>query len=96
LTEANKLFEAGKADEARGRLAAQQAELRKTESASLAAASASSMIAPPRGAKPLERDFDEQVAAVAEAEKSFAKAPAPVAGKATVRANQESALRLMK
>jgi hypothetical protein len=75
LTEANKLFEAGRVGEARAKLAARKTDLKKTETSALAFASASPTSAPRRSAKALDRDFADQSAAVAEAEQNFAPAP---------------------
>jgi Ca-activated chloride channel family protein len=106
LTEANKLFESGRVDEARAKLAAQKTELRAARVNAIAVASAApATAAPRRAAKSLDRDFDDQTAAVAQAERNFAPPPpahaggvaaaAPAAttreGKAQVRANQEKA-----
>lgn len=77
LTEANRLFEAGRADEARAKLAARKGDLAKAKTGALALATASPFAAPPRASKPLARDFDDQSAAVAQAEANFA--PPPVA-----------------
>ncbi|MBX3197477.1 MAG: VWA domain-containing protein [Labilithrix sp.] len=106
LTEANKLFEAGRVGEARAKLAARKTDLKKTESTALAFAAAQPTAAPRRPARALDRDFADQAAAVDEAQQRFAP-PAPVAagggfaqpppasasreGKAQVRANQEKA-----
>ena len=96
LTEANRLFESGKADEARSRLASRRDDLARAKTGALAAATANPFASPPpAAAKPLATDFDDQSAAVARAEASFAK-PAPARGatregKAQVRANQEAA-----
>jgi Ca-activated chloride channel family protein len=79
LTEANLLFERGRVGEARARLAQQQTELAKTEV--LARASAKAFPAKPSAARPFDRDLEEQRAAVATAEASFA-APPPAAGAA--------------
>lgn len=76
LTEANRLFEAGRVDAARARLAARKAELKRTESSALALATATPTAAPRRAAKTIDRDFADQSAAVAEAEERFS---APVA-----------------
>jgi Ca-activated chloride channel family protein len=76
LTDANKLFEAGRLGEARAKLAERRAELKKTESSALAFAAAAPTSAPRRSARPLDRDFADQSQAVAEAERTFA-APAP-------------------
>jgi Ca-activated chloride channel family protein len=107
LTDANKLFEAGRVGEARAKLSARKDDLKKTETLALAAASgAPASAAPRRAAKGLGRDFDDQLDAVSEAERSFAQAPSPSVaagsgrfapappsreGKAQVRANQEKA-----
>ncbi|AKV01868.1 Mg-chelatase subunit ChlI and Chld (MoxR-like ATPase and vWF domain) [Labilithrix luteola] len=104
LTEANQLFESGRIDEARAKLAARRTELKKTESSSLALAAAAPAKAPPRAKKSLDRDFDDQLGAVAAAEQNFAapppaaagarpSAPAPASreGKAQVRVNQQAA-----
>lgn len=104
LTEANKLFEAGRAGEARAKLAARKSELKETESTALAIAAAAPTSAPRRSARRLDRDFADQAAAVDEAEQNFAPSsaargdfaqPPPAQstreGKAQVRANQERA-----
>ena len=79
LTEANKLFEAGRIGEARAKLATRSSELKKTESESLAfAKAAGSATAPRRAAKSLDRDFEDQLGAVASAERNFAPPPADV------------------
>ncbi|MEZ4258621.1 MAG: VWA domain-containing protein [Polyangiaceae bacterium] len=76
LTEANKLVEAGRVADARAVLARRRTELRKTESQALAAATAQPFAAPKRAAKSIDRDFDDQLGAVAAAEQSFARPPA--------------------
>ena len=80
LTEANKLFEAGRGDEARAKLASRKNDLAKAKSGALAIATATAnnpfAPPPPRAAKPLARDFDDQSAAVAQAEANFAQPPA--------------------
>jgi len=81
LTEANKLFESGRIDEARAKLATRKVELKKTGDESLALAAASPSIAPRRAAKSIGRDFEEQTGAIAQAERNFA--PAPPAGGAS-------------
>ncbi len=81
LTEANKLFEAGRIGEARAKLAARKDDLKKTESAALAFAAAAPTSAPRRSARALDRDFADQAAAVAEAEQNFA--PPAVAARPT-------------
>jgi Ca-activated chloride channel family protein len=88
LTEANKLFEAGRGDEARAKLASRKSDLAKAKTGALALATATASpsnpfaAAPPRAAKPLARDFDDQSAAVAQAEANFAPTPqaAPAGG----------------
>lgn len=104
LTEANQLFESGRGDEARAKLAARRSELKKTETSSLALAAAAPAKAPSRATKSLDRDFGDQLGAVAAAEQNFAPppsaaggarpaAPAPASreGKAQVRVNQQAA-----
>jgi Ca-activated chloride channel homolog len=76
LTEANKLFEAGRVDEARAKLAARKSDLKKTESRALAFAQAAPTSAPRRAAKSIDRDFADQFGAVSEAESNFATPPA--------------------
>jgi Ca-activated chloride channel family protein len=79
LTEANKLFEAGRIGEARAKLATRSTELKKTESESLAfAKAAGSATAPRRAAKSLDKDFEDQLGAVASADRNFAPPPANV------------------
>jgi Ca-activated chloride channel family protein len=86
LTEANKLFEEGRVGEARAKLASRKEDLKKSGEVALAtAASAAPAAAPRRSARPLDRDFAEQNAAVAAADDKFAAAPpaataAPAAG----------------
>jgi hypothetical protein len=83
LTEANKLFEAGRVGEARAKLAARKVDLKRTETLALAAASAAPTAAAPRRAsRSLDKDFDDQFGAVAQAEQNFAAGPsaAPVPG----------------
>ena len=76
LTEANKLFEAGRTAEARAKLATRSTELKKTENESLAFAKAApTTIAPRRAAKSLDRDFEDQLGAVAAADRNFAPPP---------------------
>jgi Ca-activated chloride channel family protein len=83
LTEANKLFESGQVDQARAKLATRKDDLKKSESSALALASAApATAAPRRAAKGLDRDFGDQLGAVDEAERSFAKAPASTGGSA--------------
>ena len=78
LTEANKLFEAGRIGEARAKLATRTSELKKTETESLAFAKAAPTSAPRRAAKSLDRDFEDQLGAVASADRNFAPPPASV------------------
>lgn len=75
LTDVNKLFESGRVDEARARLAVRKTELEKTESQSLAFAAAQPASAPRRAAKSLDRDFEDQLGAVALADRNFAPPP---------------------
>lgn len=77
LTEANKLFESGRTEEARAKLAERKGDLAKAKSGALAlaTATASPFAAPPRASKPLARDFDDQSAAVAQAEANFVPPP---------------------
>ena len=75
LTEANKLFELGRTGEARAKLATRQAELKKTENESLALAATRPSFAPRRANRSLDKDFEEQIGAVAQAERSFAPPP---------------------
>lgn len=75
LTEANKLFEAGRVGEARAKLAARSSELKKTETESLAFAKAAPSTAPRRAAKSLDKDFEDQLGAVASADRNFAPPP---------------------
>ena len=75
LTEANTLFEAGRIGEARAKLAARGDDLKKSEAVALAAPNK-----PLRNARPLDRDFDDQRAAIAQADTAFAGTPATTAG----------------
>ena len=76
LTEANKLFEAGRVDEARAKLATRKTDLKKTGDDALALAAARpTTIAPARASRSLDRDFEEQAGAIANAEKNFAQPP---------------------
>lgn len=80
LTDANKLFEAGRIGEARAKLAARKEDLKKTETLALAAASAAPAAAAPRRAsRNLDKDFSDQLGAVDDAEKNFAPAPSVAA-----------------
>ena len=102
LTEANVLFEAGRVGEARAKLAARGDDLKKSEAVALAAPAK-----PLARARPIDRDFDDQRDAIAQADTAFATAPAAAsagpsarfaappaparAGKAQIRTNQERA-----
>ena len=101
LTEANVLFETGRVGEARAKLAARGDDLRKSEAIALAAPSK-----PLPRARPIDRDFDDQRDAIAQADNAFSSAPAASAGpgtrfaappapqregKAQIRTNQERA-----
>jgi Ca-activated chloride channel family protein len=101
LTDANKLFEQGKVDEARASLAHRQQQLAKTESTALAA----SRLAPKPAAASvsLADEFESQKAAIATAQSGFANASVttPLAGtaapppspqaKGALKANQANA-----
>jgi Ca-activated chloride channel family protein len=76
LTEANKLFEAGRVGDARAKLAERKADLKKTESSALAFAAAAPNKAPQRSRRAIDADFADQAAAVAQAEANFAPPPA--------------------
>jgi Ca-activated chloride channel family protein len=85
LTDANKLFEQGRVDEARAKLARRQVELKRIEDESLAFAKASpSKSAPARSAKSLDKDFEDQLGAVATADRNFAPAPPTAARPANI------------
>jgi Ca-activated chloride channel homolog len=73
LTQVNLLVEGGKIDEARQQLAGRRAELKKAETLALAQPLKDKAGAP-RAARSLDRDFEEQLGAVASAE-SFGGAP---------------------
>jgi len=75
LTEANTLFEAGRIGEARAKLASRGDDLKKSEAVALAAPNK-----PLRNARPLDRDFDDQRAAIAQADTAFAAPPATAGG----------------
>ena len=98
LTEANALFENGHADAARATLARRKAELEKTASVAIAAATA--MPAAGKGApRPIDTDFGQQQAALGQAQAGFAASAAPAGPpspqtKAAVRQNQANALDL--
>lgn len=78
LSEASRLFEQGRADDARQRLRSQAQNLEAASSKALALAQATPSAAPRRSAKSLDRDFRDQLGVVAEAERGFAAA-APAA-----------------
>jgi Ca-activated chloride channel family protein len=80
LTDANKLFEAGRINEARQHLARRKEELAAREKDAVAVARSEPFAAPPRATRGLDRDFEEQEAFVAQADKSFAQPPKPIAG----------------
>lgn len=75
LTEVNKLFESGRVGEARAKLATRKVELKKRESESLASAASNPFSAPRRARKSLDRDFEDQLGAVAQADRNFAPPP---------------------
>ena len=76
LTDANRLFEAGRIDEAKAKLATRRTDLKSNEGRVLALANASPFAAAPRRAnKGVDRDFDDQLNAVAQAETNFAQPP---------------------
>jgi Ca-activated chloride channel family protein len=83
LTDANLLFQQGRLDEARTRLSQHASELRKSESLNRAAFAARPSPMPMR-ARPLDRDFEEQLAAVATAEASFAAPPRGLGAAGTI------------
>jgi len=88
LTEANKLFESGRIDEARAKLATRKTDLKKTGDDALALAAARpTTIAPARASKSLDRDFEEQAGAIASAEKNFAQPPTGGAGRSAPAAD---------
>jgi Ca-activated chloride channel homolog len=99
LTHANLLFEAGNVAGARAALADRRTELKEAAKLALSEPFAQA----PRASRPLSRDFDEQLGAVANAEafggaKPTAGAPArpapapdSAAGKGAVRGNQATA-----
>ena len=83
LTEANKLFEQGRGTEARAKLATRSADLKRAEGESLAFAAKTPSAAPRRAAKSLDRDFEDQLGAVAQADRNFAPPPPAASGRAT-------------
>jgi Ca-activated chloride channel family protein len=98
LKDANQLFEQGRGEEARRRLAQREAALR-------AAAETARRAAPAARAKDVDRDFAGQVAAVDDANTQFATPPpapgataeprpASRAGKSAVKENQKRALEM--
>lgn len=68
LTQVNLLVEKGRLDEARAELAGRRAELKKAETIALAQPFASDKAAAPRASRSINRDFEEQLGAVASAE----------------------------
>jgi Ca-activated chloride channel family protein len=78
LTEANDLFTQGRVEEARRKLALQSEALKKADERARAVASARP-VAKPKAAKPLDRDFGDQIAALDSAAEGFAPPP-PIAG----------------
>jgi Ca-activated chloride channel family protein len=102
LTEANDLFSKGKADDARATLARRQRELEHEAKPAIAAATA--MPEPARAfARPIDKDFGDQQAALAQAQSGFggpsgasaSASPPPAAAspaaKSAVRQNQANA-----
>jgi Ca-activated chloride channel homolog len=101
LTDANDLFEKGRGDDARAALASRQNELARAGRAASAAATAMPIVG--RGfARPVDKDFGEQEAALSRAQSGFAASasahgglgPPPAsapAAKSAVRQNQASA-----
>ena len=77
LTEANLLFEEGRVDEARGKLASQQGALRTAATRMRSTASAGG---DEKAADDLGQDFDKQIAAVSQAETNFAPAATATGG----------------
>ncbi len=74
LTEANKLFEGGRVDEARARLDTRRQELAVREKHAVALAKTDAFAAgPAKNTRPVDRDFEEQQAVVAQADKGFAQ-----------------------
>lgn len=105
LTEANDLFEKGRGNDAREALARRQRELSAAGPAAVAAATAMPK-ASRAFARPVDKDFDDQSAALAQAQSGFAPsasangqpgqappASAP-ATKSAVRQNQSNATNL--
>ncbi len=92
LTDANKLFESGRVDEARAKLASRKVDLKKTTDDALAlAATRPAAAAPSRANRSLDKDFEEQAGAIANAEKNFAQppsAPGSAAGGPSSRSDQ--------
>jgi Ca-activated chloride channel family protein len=81
LTEANLLFEEGRVDEARDKLASQQGALRIAAGRTRSTASAGG---DEKAADDLEQDFDKQIAAVSRAEANFGPAATATAGLGTL------------
>lgn len=73
LSEANKLFEVGRVDEARARLSTRRQELATREKNVVALSKTDAFAAAPKHARPVDRDFEEQEAFVAQADKGFAQ-----------------------
>ncbi len=76
LTEVNRLFETGRMAEAKAQLAGRRVELQKAEAFALASKPAAPA---PRSSRNLDRDFADQLGAVAQAE-AFAPPPAGPGG----------------
>jgi Ca-activated chloride channel homolog len=97
LTDANKLFEAGRGEDAKKTLALRAAEVRKDEAQAVAGARRMAPAAAPMAAaKPIDRDFADQLGALNNAGSSFGKGSGPGAApsrdeKAQVRTNQAQA-----
>jgi Ca-activated chloride channel family protein len=76
LTEANRLFESGHVAEARAKLAKRKGDLARSETETLALASSQpAAVAPRRSARSLDKDFEDQLGAVAAADSNFAPPP---------------------
>ncbi len=87
LTEANKLFEAGRVDEAKAALATRRDTLAKNETQIVGAANSGFARPPTRAAKGVKSDFDDQLNAVAQAETNFAQPPPVSPGRSGGAAN---------
>ena len=79
LTDANRLFEAGKVDEAKRTLALQRQALKTKEQQAIGLAASGPFAKPANGRRSLDGDFEDQLGAVARAEQIFAQAPAATA-----------------